>query len=372
MVQLTPSESEEIGELILGPHLGLSLGPFILGFLVDAVLLGVVIQQFVMWHTYSASSERRWVRFLVYYLFLASFVTSGYLLAYIMHLFVYNFGTFGHFLDTNWSSVFYLLDLFARLPVSAFFGERAWRLMGRSWLVGGSITLLLLVSAGGAIGAKVQAVNDQFGNTETYLVYTWLGSEMASDVLTTGCITWCLLRSKSSFDSTNRIINKLLVPAGSAIPRGRTADIVTGSLTAETQLPPTIMAVAYLIFYVMVHQSTKFETFAAFFTCTPKIYVVCLLTVLSARLKLREERSNTWKADTYRMRSRKEATQQMTIDVTTETYTHIEGHGVRGRDHSHVLPTLPRTIKHPDSPEAPSTVDIAHARDGNSSAVHLV
>jgi hypothetical protein len=31
MVQLTPAESEEIGELILGPHLGLSLGPFILG-----------------------------------------------------------------------------------------------------------------------------------------------------------------------------------------------------------------------------------------------------------------------------------------------------------------------------------------------------
>lgn len=54
---------------------------------------------------------------------------------------------------------------------------------------------------------------------------------------------------------------------------------------------------AYLIFYVMVHQSTKFETFAAFFTCTPKIYVVCLLTVLSARLKLREERSNTWVSD---------------------------------------------------------------------------
>jgi hypothetical protein len=34
---------------------------------------------------------------------------------------------------------------------------------------------------------------------------------MASDVITTGCITWCLLRSKTSFDSTNRIINKLLV-----------------------------------------------------------------------------------------------------------------------------------------------------------------
>lgn len=29
------------------------------------------------------------------------------------------------------------------------------------------------------------------------------------------------------------------------------------------------------------------------------------------------------KADTFRMRSRKEATQQMTIDVTTETYTHV-------------------------------------------------
>ncbi|RSH94229.1 hypothetical protein EHS25_004032 [Saitozyma podzolica] len=354
MVQLTASESEEIGELILEPHLGLSLGPFIIGFLVDALLLGVVIQQFIMWHTYSASSERRWAKFLVYYLFFASFATSGYLLAYILHLFVNNFGTFGHFLDTNWSSPFYLLDLFSRLPVSAFFGERAWRLMGRSWLVGGSITLLLLVSAGGAIGAKVQAVNDQLGNTEMYLVYTWLGSEMASDVVTTVCIMWCLLRSKTSFDSTNRVINKLLV------------------LTVETQLPPTIMAVGYLIFYVMVHVSTKFETFAAFFTCTPKIYVVCLLTVLSARLKLREERSNAWRADTYRMRSRKEATQQMTIDVTTETYTHIEAHGVRGRDQSHVLPTLPRTMKYPDSPEAPSTVDVGHSGDGNLSAVHLV
>jgi hypothetical protein len=55
--------------------------------------------------------------------------------------------------------------------------------------------------------------------------------------------------------------------------------------------------VGYLIFYAMVHVSTKFETFAAFFTCTPKIYVVCLLTVLSARLKLREERSNAWVSD---------------------------------------------------------------------------
>jgi uncharacterized membrane protein len=34
-------------------------------FVVDALLLGVAIQQFVLWHTYSASSERRWVKFLV-------------------------------------------------------------------------------------------------------------------------------------------------------------------------------------------------------------------------------------------------------------------------------------------------------------------
>jgi hypothetical protein len=53
-----------------------------------------------------------------------------------------------------------------------------------------------------------------------------LASEMASDVITTACIALALVKSRTGWKQTDRLVNKLLV------------------LVAETQFPPTVMYVS--------------------------------------------------------------------------------------------------------------------------------
>lgn len=68
---------------------------------------------------------------------------------------------------------------------------------------------------------------------------------------------------------------------------------LTSRLIVESQLPPTIVAIAFLVtFFTKPLSSTPYVFMAA-----PKVYVVCLLAVLNRKAKLRRhlESSQEWK-----------------------------------------------------------------------------
>jgi hypothetical protein len=109
-MRLSDAELEAISKLTLSPNPGQSLGPYLLGYVgdmkkseaalifrpslfFDAVFLGVVIQLYIRWETFSAGAERITTKLLVvseshtihghmlivsqYYLMLLSCLTSG-------------------------------------------------------------------------------------------------------------------------------------------------------------------------------------------------------------------------------------------------------------------------------------------------------
>jgi hypothetical protein len=93
-----------------------------------------------------------------------------------------------------------------------------------------------------------------------------LAAETTSDLITTACISWCLIRSKTGWSSTDTTINKLLI------------------IVAESQLPPTILYVSHPSplklaiteydmcragVFLIVHSLYPHKTYAAFF-----VYVV--------------------------------------------------------------------------------------------------
>ncbi|EIW66225.1 hypothetical protein TREMEDRAFT_65836 [Tremella mesenterica DSM 1558] len=257
-------------------HPAFGFGTYWVGFLVDAVLLGVILQLCATW-AITSGKESPIIKILVWYLVILSLAITIFISAFAYHLFIFNFGNYSAFSDANDAG------------------------MG---------------STSSAIAAKVLAPDPSKLYTVEYLVLGWIICEALNDVLTTSVIAFYLIRSRSEWSETNQIITKLLL------------------LVVETQLPPTMMALVFLVFYIAAPNTTLI----AFFVCTPKVYVTCLLFVLNAKVKLQREisyvqgRLGTSNAAQYNRssviqisnRSSSRTPQRLSgIQVTTQTITRL-------------------------------------------------
>ncbi|RXK39800.1 hypothetical protein M231_02993 [Tremella mesenterica] len=299
-------------------HPAFGFGTYWVGFLVDAVLLGVILQLCATW-AMTSGKESPIIKILVWYLVILSLAITIFISAFAYHLFIFNFGNYSAFSDANdagWFSWFFTLETFARTPVSMFFADRAWRMTNKSKVFAGLTISLAMGSTSSAIAAKVLAPDPSKLYTVEYLVLGWIICEALNDVLTTSVIAFYLIRSRSEWSETNQIITKLLL------------------LVVETQLPPTMMALVFLVFYIAAPNTTLI----AFFVCTPKVYVTCLLFVLNAKVKLQREisyvqgRLGTSNAAQYNRssviqisnRSSSRTPQRLSgIQVTTQTITRL-------------------------------------------------
>ncbi|KAK6906941.1 hypothetical protein I203_100930 [Kwoniella mangroviensis CBS 8507] len=181
----------------------------------------------------------------------------------------------------------------------------------------------ILTSIIGGIGSKItseSATQTTSTTKATIFIYLYTAGAMAADFTITTSIMWCLSRSKSGFVQTDQIVKKLL------------------AISAETQLPPTLMAISFLI--IFAYKTTKAaahpdemiidvtSNLTGFFMMTmPKTYVVGFLAVLNSRMSLRavmsskDASSQQWKVNTYRLKKR---TMEGNVKVTTETYVQAE------------------------------------------------
>ncbi|CAD6565555.1 MAG: 60S ribosomal protein L15 [Tremellales sp. Tagirdzhanova-0007] len=312
MSSINATDVEEVAKARLSTDLGTSLGPYIVGMFFDAVLLGVCLQLFSRWYTYCSVGEKKWVKILV----------------------VFRFALFAQFLDARWSSWGFFLDNAARVPVSAFFAERAYRMMGRSALLGVVLASLLFTSISCATAAKVTSVQTA-KNEATYTVIlelVWITAEMTSDIITTSCIAFALWKSRTGWKATDKVIVRLLMYA-SQCTGDHYAYFLLPSLVAETQLPPTLVAVLFLI----VTFVWPYSTWSGMFICAAKIDTICLLVVLNARYTLRHELeadSSPRLKDNMGGPSRTPGQ----IQVTTETFIHDDTYMVKLSDHCEDIP----------------------------------
>ncbi|KAL7418295.1 hypothetical protein Q5752_006751 [Cryptotrichosporon argae] len=268
----TAAAYEAAAQIALSGNKGLSFGPFLIGMLIDSILCGVVVHQFIRWYTF-AHEDRLFIRGIVFLVLVESIILSGYSCAYICHLFVFNFGRYSQFEQTDWLGWFPLIDVCIIAPVQAFYADRAWRLNKQNPFVLGVTALLIVVGFAGGLGTKIAfsllTSATQVSGIKTF-VYLWLAGTLAADVAITSAVLHGLYRSRTGWGHTDKLITRLL------------------AVTLESQLLPALIAAAFLIEYRI--QADSF--IGAFFELIQsKIYVVGLLAVLNSRFGLRADLS---------------------------------------------------------------------------------
>ncbi|GFZ42976.1 hypothetical protein JCM24511_00694 [Saitozyma sp. JCM 24511] len=319
---------ETVAEAIIVPSKAIYLGPHIMGLLLGAFQYGIVVVLFCVWVYHFAKTDSWLVRLVVVWLFVFATVAIGHVAAWTLHLFVYNFGSYSPFIINDYSMWFYIIDMLIRTPVSGFFAHRAFRLAGRSkasYLLLAVIGACMGLSAAGSIGVKIIVPHDYItlrhtvrhrasGQTQpdlrlllrpwflthSHLVLLMLtgwqyAGAMAAGVIITVTIALCLMRTRTGWSDTDRMINRILY------------------LTVETQLPPTCLAIGFIIIYS--HDNTS--PLQAFFVAASQTYVTTFLAVLVTRLKRTSRSGNSTTDNSYKNAS---LPQHATVQITTDVY----------------------------------------------------
>ncbi|WVW79259.1 hypothetical protein I302_101226 [Kwoniella bestiolae CBS 10118] len=171
--------------------------------------------------------------------------------------------------------------------------------------------------AGGGIGLTIV-----FGSQPSLLgadksgptIITWTSTSCAADVLIAACILWGLLKSKSGWTHTDRVVTRLI------------------RLTFEAQLPPTFLALSYVIEWSQTPSSLLGAVFQAL---QSKAYTIGLLFTLNARISFTVNTTDTKSGaapQVYAMTDRKPT--QLEVTVQHETYIHDDLYANNSNNHN--------------------------------------
>ncbi|GFZ48655.1 hypothetical protein JCM24511_06404 [Saitozyma sp. JCM 24511] len=297
---------------------GLYLGPFIMGLFIDAILCGIMIMQFAHWASF-ARKERTMNKVIVIVSFIVSLIVSTYMVAYNMHLFgksplhhdskiLYGFGTYANFAATDWLGYFLLGDAIVAVLVQFFFAERAYRFTNNNKIFLVVLGLMMLLGFAGCIGTlvgfRLLTSTDQVGQLHA-LVYCWLGGQLATDLTLSATIMWGLIQSRTGWSATDKLVKRLV------------------TISMETQLPPTVIAVIFVINYSVQPTSLVDATFDLIMS---KFYVCGLLGALNSRYALRRELDSEGTHNNTFNNAKSNRPTQATVHIATETY--VESHPI--------------------------------------------
>ncbi|WRT65447.1 uncharacterized protein IL334_002390 [Kwoniella shivajii] len=230
---------EEGLKALIQSNTGLFLGPILIGFIADMVLFGVMTAQLIRWTSY-AIEDRWFIKVIVGWCALFGTIASIFNLAYVHHIFVNHFGTFRTIAATDLSSWLGIIASLTSAGVQLFYCDRAYRLSGQSKILAGVIFYFILCSIVGGIGSKITSNGSSDPASvrmATIFIYLYTSGAMDADIIITVSIMWCLSKSRSGFVQTDQLVNKLL------------------TISAETQLPPTLMATSFSI--IFAYKTTK-------------------------------------------------------------------------------------------------------------------
>ncbi|ORY26227.1 hypothetical protein BCR39DRAFT_589745 [Naematelia encephala] len=294
----------------------------------DTFLAGILVMQVYQYFKYQPN-DRKWTRAVVIFTSAMNVVITIYYWVYTRYYFVEHYGQWLPWLEVRWLARMPTFDAVTVSVVQVSFAyrgkyldqsstilhtakeETAFLLTRRNWYIFGLTLVLILAAAGGAIGVTVV-----FGSQPSLLgadksgptLITWLACTSAADVLIAGSILWGLLRSKTGWAHTDKLIGRLI------------------RLTFEAQLLPTCLAIAYVVEWII----TPASLLGASLQC--KAYTVGLLASLNARVSFTSAQqtvgagcANTG-AQVYEMGGRLAGPPgQITVQVETETWIQDEG-----------------------------------------------
>ncbi|OCF74292.1 hypothetical protein I204_04663 [Kwoniella mangroviensis CBS 8886] len=273
-VEFTPQQLNDLTRGGIEKHIGLYLGPIVLGFAFDSMLLGCIIQQLI-WNVIWTPSDRLFNKIILYSVVLLSVATTIFNDCFFFHAFASGFGNWYRLIQLDYIRWHPILDCVTVTLVHIFYLERGYQLHGRSKWVPIIVLPFLLADIGGAIGGTVML----FKIPDTYdlitikpFFYTWIGGTLVVDLLITSIIFHKLIKSRTGWSDTDLMINKLI------------------TISVETQLPSLVVAIAFMVSYGLKANAGLNVFFELFH---PKVHVVGLLTVLNSRNKLRNQLNGT-------------------------------------------------------------------------------
>nr|XP_018264403.1 uncharacterized protein I303_02569 [Kwoniella dejecticola CBS 10117]OBR86561.1 hypothetical protein I303_02569 [Kwoniella dejecticola CBS 10117] len=301
---------------LIGPHNGLFMGPILIGFRTDIFLAGIMLKQLTLWWKY-AREDRLFIKIIIAWCTVFGIIGTIFNLAFCFHIFVYNYGS-------SWLG---LISPLTSAGVQLFYCDRAYKLSGRNKVLALTILSAILLSVIGGIGSKITTVSNadpSKARLATTFIYLLTAGAMVADFIITAAILWCLARSKSGWNVTDKVVSKLL------------------AISAESQLPPTLLAMVFLIIFaykttkaaanptqVVIDVTSNLTIF--FMMVIPKTYIVGFIAVLNARTALRAVFTSSHEASSGRRKqttdfplSVRRGGESRGVRITTETYTKNE------------------------------------------------
>ncbi|ODO01575.1 hypothetical protein I350_06395 [Cryptococcus amylolentus CBS 6273] len=247
---------------------------------IETFLAGVLVMQLWTYFQYQ-KMDKIWTKAIVAWSAAWTMVITVYYWVYLSYLFVDNFGLWLPWLEVRWLALMPLFDVLAVIPVQGFFAYRAYLLMNRNKILIGILGLMLLVAAGGGVGVTIVFGGQEtlFGATASgptlisdsllvspqlsLMISAWTAVTTGADVIIAGCILAGLIRSKTGWAHTDKLVSKLV------------------RMTFEAQLPPTFLALAYCIEW----SQTPSSLLGAVFQCLQSLaYTIGLLFTLNSRI----------------------------------------------------------------------------------------
>ncbi|WVR00227.1 hypothetical protein IAU59_007369 [Kwoniella sp. CBS 9459] len=322
---LTDVQITQAAEAVFQEHQNLNLGALVFGMIVDSILCGVMLAQLSHYFTHSAD-DRFLVKSIVSVSAVFGLAGTAFIFFLNCHFFVGGFGTYTRFLQLNYSPWFAFLGIVPSVAVQTFFANRAYNLTSKSKILAGVLAVMIVVSLVGAIGTIPASANMAVSseasirqNVEVFM-FLWLLGGSSANILITGFIMKALLSTRSEYHESNRTIKRLM------------------RLIIETQLPPTILLLCFLIVYRV---STDSFLFYFFEWVSPKAYICGLLASLNSRHALRRtigsENTSSKKGSSYQLDERSPA-----VHVRTETIIQDDN----------VSPALPGLLSPPTAASA--------------------
>lgn len=301
------AELDQIAEPVLSAAKSLNLGPFLVATFIDSLFCGILLMQCGS-YVKLGKHDNKLLKCTVVYVLLLNVASTIFTWAWIYDLFVYNFGSYGLFLSIKYLSWFYVLDSMMVIVVQGFFGLRAWKLTGKSWVVGVVLVSLMLGALGGGVAIKVlftRLGSTLYAGGVRVPAYICLFCTVAADVTITAIILQYLTFNRTGNQSTNNMMARL------------------ARITFSSQLPPTLIAIALAIEYTI-----KYDSFIAIpFICVQgKVYGISLMHTLNVRETWR--RPNPTCADTADIEFQQPSSQPTVwrVDPSRSGVTDIQCH----------------------------------------------
>ncbi|KAI9636664.1 uncharacterized protein MKK02DRAFT_45370 [Dioszegia hungarica] len=250
---ISPVTGEAMATAIFKNQQRYVLGCIFAPLIVDILLLGVLLTQVYTYFT--CQKDDRWMtKAVVLTVLFINLCFSAYLTYFIQWLFVENFGLWAPFFNTKRLAWGPFIDALNSFVVQTFMSYRAYRLLNRLIWIPVAVTALCLISVGATLSVLIIFFNLN-SLIDAYRVkipeLLWLTSIVCADLIITISIIYGLIKSKTGWAHTHKILSKLV------------------RMTIEGQVPPLLIALLFMVEFI--HTPNNFLA-ACLQNCQCKLY----------------------------------------------------------------------------------------------------